>query len=251
MNFPLRPGAPFPNQSLPLVPRPSNFGAPNMFGNVPPGGMGGGQQGLLGRLFGKSAMGGGASPGNAMLGANQMMQSGGMPFQRMMGANMPMPQVGGQGGGILSRILGGAGAPGGVPGIGGAGAGGIPGAAAGGMDIAGMLNNVQRVLGVTQQAMPLVQQYGPMVKNIPGLFKMMKALNSGDDDASDESLDETTDEEQEKEEIEVEVKKKSNKKKKVEIDSDEDNEDDDFDDEEEKETDQFAAKGLSRPKLYV
>ncbi|WP_010530768.1 VrrA/YqfQ family protein [Lentibacillus jeotgali] len=45
------------------------------------------------------------------------------------------------------------------------------------------LSNVQQVLNVVQQAAPLVQQYGPMVRNLPMLFKLMKAMNENDSEA--------------------------------------------------------------------
>lgn len=43
-----------------------------------------------------------------------------------------------------------------------------------------MLNNTQRVLQAAEQFTPMIQQYGPMVKNLPTLWKLMKAFNSSD-----------------------------------------------------------------------
>ncbi|QKY69159.1 VrrA/YqfQ family protein [Lentibacillus sp. CBA3610] len=49
------------------------------------------------------------------------------------------------------------------------------------------LGNAQQVLNVVQQTAPLVQQYGPMVKNLPMLFKLVKALNEDDSEETAES----------------------------------------------------------------
>ncbi|GGJ85251.1 hypothetical protein GCM10007063_04700 [Lentibacillus kapialis] len=51
------------------------------------------------------------------------------------------------------------------------------------------LSNVQQVLNVVQQAAPLVQQYGPMVRNLPMLFKLMKALNENDSETDQYQLE--------------------------------------------------------------
>lgn len=38
------------------------------------------------------------------------------------------------------------------------------------------LTNVQQVLNVVQSTTPIIQQYGPMVKNIPSMYRMLKAF---------------------------------------------------------------------------
>ena len=43
-----------------------------------------------------------------------------------------------------------------------------------------MLNNTQRVLNAAEQFTPMIQQYGPIVKNLPSLWKLMRAVNSSD-----------------------------------------------------------------------
>lgn len=43
-----------------------------------------------------------------------------------------------------------------------------------------MLNNTQRVLQAAEQFTPMIQQYGPIVKNLPSLWKIMRAFNSSD-----------------------------------------------------------------------
>lgn len=57
--------------------------------------------------------------------------------------------------------------------------------------ITGMLNNVQRAIGLAQQFGPMVQQYGPLVKNLPAMLKIMKELN---DTESEEESDTQTSE---------------------------------------------------------
>lgn len=48
------------------------------------------------------------------------------------------------------------------------------------------LTNIQQVLKVVETTAPLVQQYGPLVKNLPMMLKMLKAFNEADDvDASE------------------------------------------------------------------
>lgn len=49
------------------------------------------------------------------------------------------------------------------------------------------LTNVQQILNVVQKTAPIVQQYGPMVKNLPMLFKLMKAFNEDDSEPDDSS----------------------------------------------------------------
>lgn len=53
--------------------------------------------------------------------------------------------------------------------------------------IPGMLNNIQRVMGLAQQVGPMIQQYGPLVKNMPAMFKIMRALNSTDTETETDS----------------------------------------------------------------
>ncbi|GAB3066356.1 VrrA/YqfQ family protein [Virgibacillus ainsalahensis] len=38
------------------------------------------------------------------------------------------------------------------------------------------LNNVQQVLKVVQTTAPIIEEYGPMVKNLPAMYRMMKAF---------------------------------------------------------------------------
>ena len=43
-----------------------------------------------------------------------------------------------------------------------------------------MLNNTQRVLQAAEQFTPMIQQYGPIVKNLPSIWKLMRAFSSSD-----------------------------------------------------------------------
>lgn len=44
------------------------------------------------------------------------------------------------------------------------------------------LGNIQQILNLIQSTAPIVEQYGPMVKNLPALYKMMKAINATESD---------------------------------------------------------------------
>lgn len=54
------------------------------------------------------------------------------------------------------------------------------------------LNNIQQVLKVVQSTAPIVQQYAPIAKNLPMMFKLMKALNEDDDTESQLESEEKT-----------------------------------------------------------
>ncbi|WP_112181116.1 VrrA/YqfQ family protein [Paraliobacillus zengyii] len=62
----------------------------------------------------------------------------------------------------------------------------------GGSGVTGTLNNIQQVLKMSQSVTPLIQQYGPMVKNIPSMLALLKAFQESDDeeDEADTVLDE-------------------------------------------------------------
>ncbi|GAA0611286.1 hypothetical protein GCM10009001_30660 [Virgibacillus siamensis] len=63
--------------------------------------------------------------------------------------------------------------------------------------ITNTLTKVQQVLKTVENAAPIIQQYGPMVKNLPMMFKIMKALkeNDGTEVDEDESMAENMEEE--------------------------------------------------------
>jgi len=160
-------------------------------------------------------------------------------------AQGPMRQR--QGGGLLSRLLGGGArntngmrgpASAGFP-LGGAA---NPSQAGGGLlrsltnpqAISGFLTNTQKVLGTAQQIGPMIQQYGPIVKNIPAMWRIYKGLSS--------DTEETPAEESTEAKSESSVKKapaSKTKKKKVEIDP------------AVQESDEKEDRGTSMPKLYI
>lgn len=45
-----------------------------------------------------------------------------------------------------------------------------------------ILTNTQKVLQAAEQFTPMIQQYGPIVKNLPSIWKIMRAFNSSEDD---------------------------------------------------------------------
>lgn len=105
---------------------------------------------------------------------NKLLQS--VPFQnqpvvqshnssilQQPGAQSPYPMTGqppdrqnGEKTGLLSRVLG------------------------GDSSITGIIGNMQRAVQTAQQVTPLITQYGPIVKNLPSLYKIFKEVNSDD-----------------------------------------------------------------------
>ncbi|AIF45453.1 VrrA/YqfQ family protein [Virgibacillus sp. SK37] len=91
--------------------------------------------------------------------------------------------------------------------------------------ITSKLDHVQNILKMVQTTTPLIQEYGPMVKNLPAMYRMMKAFKDM------ENIEETTDNEGgEEDEISLES---------IQAESDE----------------QIILKkdtqGISQPKLYI
>lgn len=84
---------------------------------------------------------------------------------------------------------------------------------------ANVLDNVQQVLRVVETTAPIIKEYGPMIKNLPTMYRMVKAFKSidglgdeenGDNIESTESNIESTgiEEKNEKTETENELEKK-------------------------------------------
>ncbi|WP_246945834.1 YqfQ family protein [Bacillus pinisoli] len=171
-----------------------------------------------------------------------------------MGRGVQMGQMPARGvGGILSRLFSrqGAGAAGAFNSFSGQSVGqGTGGLLSNLMANPGeMLANVQKAVNVANQVGPMVQQYGPMVRNIPALIKLYKEFNSSDDDSSEDVV----------EEKEVPIAKRvktKNKSKKVAASNQSKNTN-----EEKKEptTNQLKSKteekvikkGVSKPKMYI
>ena len=95
----------------------------------------------------------------------------------------PRPSTGG-GGGLLSRLLGQVNQTGARQGFNPLSFGTQQAAQGGGLlksltnpgTINSFLSNTQKVLNTANQVGPLVQQYGPMVKNIPMMWKLYRGL---------------------------------------------------------------------------
>lgn len=132
-----------------------------------------------------------------------------MPFPRGMGGRM-MPQGpanfhrgpggpglsrgragmrnGGSGGGILSKLLGGGNKGAANVAKGAASAGARSAGAGGGLlktitnpaSINGFLANSQKFLNTASQLGPMINQYGPMVRNIPAIWKLYRGLKNTD-----------------------------------------------------------------------
>ena len=62
------------------------------------------------------------------------------------------------------------------------GAGGVLQSLVNPANITTMLNNTQRVLQAAESIGPLVQQYGPLVKNIPSMWKLYQGIKNTDTD---------------------------------------------------------------------
>ncbi|WP_404458654.1 VrrA/YqfQ family protein [Sutcliffiella horikoshii] len=149
------------------------------------------------------------------------------PFMGGAGRGMGLGgNSGGGGGGLLAKLLGRTGARsignmGGLGQLANTGAGGGLGqlANAGTLqqlinpnNLTGMLGNVQKALKMAEGVMPMVQQYGPLVRNMPAMLKLYNELKNVDDD--DETDSEST-EEPKMEEVESDSAAEGNTKKKV------------------------------------
>jgi hypothetical protein len=127
---------------------------------------------------------------------------------------------GGSGGGLLSKLFGGGqngggagagfpfggssgfgGAPGGFNGFG--GNGGFPdpggglfsqGGSGGSGGLLGGIQNIQKVLKAAQNITPMVQQFGPLIKNLPSMMKMFSEFQSDDGDQSEVNSETNNDE---------------------------------------------------------
>ncbi|MGD6991458.1 VrrA/YqfQ family protein [Sutcliffiella horikoshii] len=158
---------------------------------------------------------------------NQMLRNP-SPFMggagRGMGLGGNSGGGGGGGGGLLAKLFGRTGARsignmGGLGQLANTGAGGGLGqlANAGTLqqlinpnNLTGMLGNVQKALKMAEGVMPMVQQYGPLVRNVPAMLKLYNELKNVDDDTDTESTEEAK-----TEEVESDSAEENNTKKKV------------------------------------
>lgn len=149
-----------------------------------------------------------------------MMNRGGYPPMNRMGAGMrtQRPQRGG--GGFLAKLLGKGGEQAGMSNpfssfpsraanrsLGSEGGGGILKALTDPNTINGFLTNTQKVLNTAGQFGPMVQQYGPLVRNLPSLWKLYKGFKDLPD-ASEEGTSQEVAEESTVQEVAEEVSEK-------------------------------------------
>jgi hypothetical protein len=101
----------------------------------------------------------------------------------------------------------------------------------------GMLTNVQKMLGVAQNVVPMVQQYGPLIKNLPAMVRIWKELKPADEGESGQTENKTEKNVQEnKKKTTSSTKKRTIPKAKSE---------------ENKETASTKTSKPSTPKLYI
>jgi hypothetical protein len=63
-------------------------------------------------------------------------------------------------------------------------------ASSGGINLGGMLGNIQQGLKVAETVTPMIQQYGPLIKNIPAMISMYKEIMSSN--STDSSKNESS-----------------------------------------------------------
>jgi hypothetical protein len=112
------------------------------------------------------------------------------PVNPMMGRGRPPQMRQGGGGGLLSKLLNKGGQGGARQGMNAIQAFGPQNAASGGSllktltnpsSINGFLANTQKVLNTAQQVGPMIQQYGPIVKNLPVMWKLYRGFKNAPD----------------------------------------------------------------------
>lgn len=199
-------------------------------------------------------MGPGMNPGSMGRG---MMNPGQGPslFGGMLGRG-PQPRPGG--GGLLARLLGRATGGGAqtagraatafnamnTAGQGAGGGGGILKLLSNPESINGFLNNTQNVLRTAQSIGPMVQQYGPLVKNLPAMWKLYKGLK---DAPADESVEETSSETPiASEEPSMKARRMAQRKRSIQVDESESG-----DIQEQTAPVKKKKSGASVPKIYI
>jgi len=175
----------------------------------------------------------------------------GFPGPQMRGGAPSRGSNGGSGG-ILSKLFGGGNNAGTTAATQGArsaasGSGGLLKSLTNPTAINGFLANSQKFLNTASQIGPMINQYGPMVRNIPAMWKLYRGLKGNGSDSEETSVTADTNEPSKTKTSQsdsVQMKKKGSKDNStIEI-----NETiDDFD----VETLVKPVKGASKPKLYV
>ncbi|CEG27888.1 VrrA/YqfQ family protein [Bacillus sp. B-jedd] len=100
--------------------------------------------------------------------------------------NMMQPQQPSRGGGLLARLLGGAGRNQGIASTtraatqGQTGAGSVLKSLGNPDTINTFLANTQNVINTAQKFGPLIEQYGPLIKNLPSMWKLYRGIKASD-----------------------------------------------------------------------
>ncbi|OCA86420.1 VrrA/YqfQ family protein [Bacillus sp. FJAT-27986] len=92
-----------------------------------------------------------------------------------------------QGGGFLASLFGRGGGSGLAQ-----GAGTAAKAAGGGSTLTNFMNSTQKVLAAGERVVPMVrqvQQYGPLIKNLPSMWKIYRGLNATTAEDQEEAID--------------------------------------------------------------
>lgn len=164
-----------PRQRIPLQGRMG----PYMIGPSPYGG-----QGPMMNPFGGGQMMGSPRPfqgGRQMMGRGQGRRSGGGLLARILGRKNQGMRTGGLG--VMQHA-------GRTASRGGGGLGSILQTLSKPEGLSGILNNTQQVIKTAQTIGPMIQQYGPIVKNLPMMWKLYKGfkdLPSGETTEEDTS----------------------------------------------------------------
>lgn len=135
---------------------------------------------------------GGFFRGSSGIRGAQQMNQWGAPIRGM--------QPGNQSGGLLARLLGGGqqgGVARGMQAVNQASGGSFLQSLANPTAINGFLSNTQQVLKTAQSIGPMVQQYGPIVRNLPAMWKLYRGLKDADDDENDKQEDTNTEQNKE------------------------------------------------------
>lgn len=183
---------------------------------------------------------GGRMPGMGMRGPSNF------PGGAMGRGGAPGRGSGGNGGGLLSRLLGGGNNAAGAATNAGArsaasGGGGLLKTLTNPSSINGFLANSQKFLNTASQIGPMINQYGPMVKNIPAIWKMYRGLTSSNTETEEVEVKEPS---TNNNNLESEKTSKPEKKKKPQK-TESINDDFEIESVPEKPT------GAPKPKLYV
>ncbi|CAG9619335.1 YqfQ family protein [Sutcliffiella rhizosphaerae] len=108
-------------------------------------------------------------------------------------------------------------------------------------NLTGMLGNVQKALKMAEGVMPMVQQYGPLVRNVPAMLKLYSELKNVDDAEEESEKEEEVKDSKEDASEEASTEKKVPKKKKKRVTKKP----------ESTEAAEDKPKGTPAPKLYI